>query len=201
MTEETTRTPSLPIGAIGSSASGWWGAWFMMISETALFGYLFFTYYYYAVQPAADWVPGPPPTVKYAAPQTGLVLVGCASAWLAARSIRRGGLLLALIGLGITLVLGGGFIALQFLDWFDKSFSFHTSTYSSVYFLISGAHLAHFVIGEIMFLMLFVWTALGYFDRTRHVPVSIGAIYWYFLTVLWLAVFFVLYGSPRLTPD
>jgi cytochrome c oxidase subunit 3 len=188
--------PPLPFGAIGSSASGWWGAWFLMISEASLFAYVFFTYFYYSVQPPADWIPGGPPEFKYSGPQTGLVLIGCVSAWGAERAMRRESLPLTLLALGLTLLLGGGFIALQFIDWFGKSFDFATSTYSGVYFLVSGFHLMHFVVGWLMFLMLFIWTALGYFDRVRHVPISIGAIYWYFLAVAWLAVFFVLYGTP-----
>ncbi len=37
---------ALPMGAIGASASGWWGACFLMISEAFLFAYLFFSYFY-----------------------------------------------------------------------------------------------------------------------------------------------------------
>ena len=52
---------SLPMGSIGTSASGWWGAWFLIISDSMLFLYLFFSYFWYSVQPPANWVPGGPP--------------------------------------------------------------------------------------------------------------------------------------------
>lgn len=187
---------SLPIGSIGTSASGWWGAWFLIISDSMIFAYLFFGYFWCSVQPQAHWVPSGPPSFIYSAPQCAAVLTGCGSAWFAQRSIIRNELPRALIALGITVILGAIFIALQFLDWSSKSFGLASSTYSSIYFLITGTHLAHFVVGLVMFIILFAWTALGYFDRIRHVPISVGALYWYFLAATWLSVFFVINVTP-----
>jgi len=186
----------LPMGSIGTRASGWWGAWFLIISESSIFAYLFFSYFYFSFQPPANWVPGGPPSFTYSAPQTAVVLVGCLTAWFADRSILLDRVLFALLGLFMTILLGAGFIALQFLDWFSKPFTLSTGTYSSEYFVITGFHLAHVVVGWLMFVMLFIWTALGYFDGIRHVPITIGKLYWYFLAIIWLAVFFVLNGTP-----
>jgi heme/copper-type cytochrome/quinol oxidase subunit 3 len=72
-----------------------------------------------------------------------------------------------------------------------------SSAFGSNYFVISGFHLAHFVVGWLIFVVLLLWTWLGYFDSVRHVPILIGTLYWYFLTVIWIAVFFVLYCTPR----
>jgi heme/copper-type cytochrome/quinol oxidase subunit 3 len=188
----------LPMGAIGTSASGWWGLWFVLISEAALFVYILFSYFYFSIQPQANWVPGGPPSFLYPGLQTVVVLAGCASAWLADRSIRIGSPLTALLGLGITFLLCSAFIALQFLDWSDKPFTFALDTYSSEYFLITGVHLAHVAVGWIVLLMVFVWTALGYFDPVRFVPITIAAFYWYFIAAVWLGVFFTLTCTPYL---
>jgi heme/copper-type cytochrome/quinol oxidase subunit 3 len=197
---ETTERPypvrPLPMGAIGASASGWWGAWFLMISESFLFTYLFFSYFYFSIQPPASWVPGGPPSFLWPGLQTGAVLLGCVAVWFARRSISLGSRLGALLGLGIAFLLCSAFIAFQFLDWSDKPFVFSSSTYSSLYYLISGAHLTHVVLGWIMLLMVFVWTALGYFDPVRYVPVTVIALYWYFVAALWIAVFFTLTCTP-----
>jgi cytochrome c oxidase subunit 3 len=186
----------LPAGSIGTSASGWWGAWFLIISDTAIFGYLFFAYFWYSVQPSANWVPGGPPSFLYSAPQTVVVLLGSASAWLAHRSINRNELMPAMVGLAFTIVLGAVFIALQAFDWASKPFGLADSTYSSIYFVITGTHLAHFVVGWIMFVVLLVWTLLGYFDPIRHVPITVGKLYWYFLAATWMSVFFVINCTP-----
>ena len=186
----------LPMGSIGTSASGWWGAWFLILSEAALFAYETFSYFSFSIQPPANWIPSELPSFLYPGIQTGLVLIGCASMWFAHRSIRRNQQLFAVLGIGVTFLLCSGFMAAQFLDWSDKSFTFSESTYSSEYYLISGTHLAHVVIGWFVLLAVFVWTALGYFDRVRHVPITIAAIYWYFVTVIWLWVFFTLTCTP-----
>lgn len=193
---EGEQRQSLPVGSIGTRASGWWGAWFLIISDSMIFAYLFFAYFWYSVQPGAHWVPGGPPSFTYSAPQCAAVLIGCGSAWFAFKSINRNEFMATLFGLGITVVLGAIFIALQFLDWFSKPFGFSSSTYSSIYFVITGTHLVHFLIGFLMFIVLFIWTALGYFDRVRHVPISVGKLYWYFLAATWLSVFFVVNITP-----
>lgn len=187
---------ALPVGSIGRHASGWWGLCFLLLSETTIFAYLFFSYFYYATQPGANWIPGGPPDLFYPGLQSGAVLIGCAGAWLAERGAARGGRLWLLLGLLVTVVFGAGFIALQALDWSSKSFGFADSTYSSEYFVITGFHLAHFAVGWLMSVVLFLWSAIGYFDRARHIPVTVGAFYWYFLTLLWFAVFLVLDATP-----
>jgi heme/copper-type cytochrome/quinol oxidase subunit 3 len=187
---------SLPMGSIGTRASGWWGVWFLLLSESLLFAYLLFSYYYFSVQPEANWIPGGPPSFLYPAIQTALVLLGCGSVRFAHRSILLNERLLAIVGLLITFLLCSGFIAVQFLDWFDKPFPFSESTYSSIYYLITGTHLAHVVIGWIMLLVVLIWTALGYFDATRGIPITVATIYWYFVAVIWIAIFFTLTCTP-----
>lgn len=199
-TAENTERPypvrSLPLGAIGASASGWWGAWFLMISESLLFAYLFFSYFYFSIQPTAQWVTGAPPSFLYPGLQTAAVVLGCIAVWFAHRSIGIGSQPGALLGLGIAWLLCSSFIAFQFLDWRNKPFAFTLNTYSSEYYLISGVHLAHVVVGWIMLLMVSVWTALGYFDRVRYVPIAVMALYWYFVAALWIGVFFTLTCTP-----
>ncbi len=197
MNETLAHGGPLPVGSIGTRASGWWGAWFFLISESSLFAYLFFAYFYFSVQPSAGWPPHGPPDLIYPIPQVVVVLLGCVSATFADRAIgRRDGGAAALLGLGLTALLGAGFIALQFLDWFSKPFGFAASTYASMYYVISGTHLAHVVAGEIMFIVLFVWALLGYFGPVRHLPITVGMLYWYFVAALWIAVFFVLNITP-----
>ena len=72
----------LPFGAIGTRASGWWGVWFLIISDSMIFAYEFFAYFWYSIQPGANWTPYGPPTFLYSGPQCGVVLLGCVSACL-----------------------------------------------------------------------------------------------------------------------
>ena len=132
-------------------------------------------------------------------PQTAVVLLAAAAIWWANRSAGRAEPASALLGLGLTLILGAGFIALQFLDWYAKPFSLATDAYSSLYYVITGVHLAHLVAGIIMAAAVLVWFLLGYLGPVRHVPLTVTALYWYFLAAVWLTLFFTLNITPYLT--
>ena len=73
-----------------------------------------------------------------------------------------------------------------------------SNTYGSLYFTITGFHMAHVAAGLLMLAALFVWTLLGTFDRWRSTPVSVGVIYWHFVDAVWLAVFLTFYVTPYL---
>jgi heme/copper-type cytochrome/quinol oxidase subunit 3 len=67
-----------------------------------------------------------------------------------------------------------------------------------LYFTITGFHMLHVIVGLLMLAVLLLWTAFGYFCADRHSAVSIGVMYWHFVTIVWLAVFFTFYITPRL---
>ncbi|HZU88570.1 MAG TPA: cytochrome c oxidase subunit 3 [Stellaceae bacterium] len=192
--------PPLPMGSLGRRASGYWGAVFLVLSEASIFAYLCFSYFYFSVQPhSGPWPPGGPPGFTYTVPQTAAIILAAAAMWWADRAADRaeGGALL--LGQAAGLALGIGFVALQFLDWYDKPFALATDPYASLYYVLTGVHLAHVVLGLIMAMATLLWTGLGYFGRARHVPVTVAALYWCFLAAVWLVVFFTLNITPYLT--
>lgn len=50
----------------------------------------------------------------------------------------------------------------------------------------------------LVLLAVLLWALMGKFDAHRHAAVSVGALYWHFVDVVWLAVFASFYLSPRL---
>jgi len=86
----------------------------------------------------------------------------------------------------------------QIHEWRDKPFAIDTSSYGSLYFTVTGFHMAHVIGGLLMIAPLMLWTALGKFDSRRRDPVSNGAIYWHFVDAVWLTVFFTFYVTPYL---
>lgn len=192
--------PPLPVGSIGARSAGFTGMALLILSEAGIFAYLFFAYFYFSVQPGhGAWPQSGPPPFTYSAPQCGVLLASCATMWWANRSAARGNRLMVWLGLAATLILGLGFIALEFIDWYAEPFALASDPASSFYYVITGVHLAHVVAGTIMVAAVLIWSLLGYFGPLRHVPITITAMYWYFLAVTWLWVFFTLYGTPRLT--
>jgi heme/copper-type cytochrome/quinol oxidase subunit 3 len=199
MYEAALRERALPIGSFGRKSSGWFGVWTLVLTETAIFAYLLFSFFYLASQANEDWPIGGVPSLKLALPNTFILLSSSAALIWAERSgARRGRRWQLLGGLAIALILGIVFVIVQLREWQGKPFSVHSGTYGSSYFTVTGFHLAHVIVGLLILLALFIWALRGYFDPQRHAPLTIGAIYWHFVDAVWLIVFTALYIVPRL---
>jgi heme/copper-type cytochrome/quinol oxidase subunit 3 len=199
MSESALREKILPIGSFGRKSSGWYGVWTLVVTESAIFVYLLFSYFYLASQSNGQWPIGGAPTLTLAAPNTCILLASSAALIWAERSgARRGKRMQLLTGLAVALLLGVTFVIVQLREWQGKAFSIRSGTYGSSYFVVTGFHLAHVLVGLTMLLTLFIWALRGDFDAQRHAPITIGAIYWHFVDAVWLVVFCALYLVPRL---
>lgn len=188
----------LPVGNVKTYAAGWWGMIAGIITEASLFAYLLFGYFYFTIQPHTGAWPAEMPTFKLALPNTILLLISSGTVWLGEHGAQQGSRAKQVAGLGIGFLLGVVFVVVQVFEWKAKSFSFNSNPYGSLFFVITGFHMAHVILGLIMLLPLTIWSAMGYFGPRRSAPVSIGAIYWHFVDAVWLVVFFSLYITPYL---
>ena len=169
------------------------GIWLFLASEVMLFGGLFSAYVSLR-QGAAQWKP------EFIWPGAGVLLSVplLAAALTNARALRaaRAGLLPhARAWLLATLMMSGLFVALKCMDYVGLARSGvtpATSTYFSVYFLLTGVHLAHVAGG----LVVVGWLAAGGAGVERaRLTNRIGAtgLYWYFVDVVWLLILLALY--------
>jgi heme/copper-type cytochrome/quinol oxidase subunit 3 len=187
----------LPAGSAARQASGWWGMWGLIATEAALFSYLLFSYGYLAMRSHGGWLPELP-KFGIALPNTILLLASSVVLYWAETGIRKGRQGRLVAGLAITLAMGIGFVLAQVAEWKAKHMMPWDSAYASSYFTITGFHMMHVVVGLLVLAALLLWSALGKFGPQRHAAVSIGALYWHFVDVVWLAVFFTLYVTPHL---
>ena len=194
---ELALQPRLPVGAIGRKSLGWWGVLTLIATEGSLFAYLLFCYLYYAVQLDRSWMPGPPPSLRLALPNTIILLLSSVAVWAGERGVIRGRRGLHLAGLALALLLGTVFVGVQLLEWHDKPYSFRSGHYASLYFTTTGFHMAHVVLGLVVLLVILIASCLRYYDTRRNAPVLIGSAYWHFVDVVWLFVFTVYYLTPR----
>jgi cytochrome c oxidase subunit 3 len=194
---ETLR--KLPIGAIDTRASGWWAMIFVLFTEAALFAYLLFSYFYLAVQPheAGTFPQGGMPSLALALPNTFILLASSVAVAWAQLNIEHDDSRRLTLGLGVGAILGVIFLAIQYVEWAEKPFSIASSPYGSLYFTVTGFHMAHVAVGVIVLIVLSVWSALRYFNRVRYAPIHIGALYWHFVDAVWLVIFFTFYVTPR----
>ncbi|HWA91412.1 MAG TPA: cytochrome c oxidase subunit 3 [Rhizomicrobium sp.] len=189
-----------PVGAVDTRASGWWAMIFVVFTEGALFAYLLFSYYYLAVQPhlPGTFPEGGAPSWALAFPNTLILLASSAAVAAAQFGIEHDNKWRLVLGLGIATLLGIVFLVVQYFEWAEKPFGLSSTPYASLYFVITGFHMAHVVVGVIMLSMLTLWSWLGYFNRVRYAHIHIGALYWHFVDAVWLAVFFTFYVTPLL---
>lgn len=200
MAEEHTLEGRLPVGAINTRASGWWAMIFTVFTEASLFAYLLFSYYYLAVQPhlPGTFPEGGQPDLKLALPNTIILLASSVAVAWAQFGIEHGSKWRLTLGLGIGALLGLVFLVIQYFEWAEKPFPLSSTPYSSLYFVITGFHMAHVVVGVAMLAALTWWSSRGLFNRVRYAHIHIGALYWHFVDVVWIAVFFTFYLTPLL---
>lgn len=188
----------LPVGPVGPRASGWYGMLLLIATEAALFIYLLFSYFYLGSQAPGPWPPSGPPELGIAVANTLILLASSVTAWWGQRGIERGAAGRLLIGLVLSFALGAVFVGVQVHEWLSKGFTPATDAYGSLYFTITGLHIAHVAAGLLILACLILWTAMGRFSAERHVHVTVGVVYWHFVDAVWLVVFASLFLTPRL---
>jgi len=198
MTDTAIQTETLPVGSISRKAFGWWGMLTVIMTEGALFGYLLFSYYYFAVQYGREWLPEELPKFRLSLPNTIILILSSVAVWWGERGIRQSAVSRTAIALAIAILLGIAFMIIQGLEWRDKPFTLASSSYGSLYFTITGFHMVHVFLGAIILAVLLIWTLLGHFDSERHAAISVGSLYWHFVDIVWLMLFFTFYITPRL---
>jgi cytochrome c oxidase subunit III len=197
MADMTAAYPNLPVGPVRANGVGWGGVLCLLATEGALFVYLLFSYAYDAVQVQPGWIPAAP-SLRLALPNTLVLLASSVAVWWGERGVRRGKRGQLLAGVALALLLGTVFVGVQLLEWQNKPFSLRSGLYGSLFFTITGFHMAHVVAGVLALATVLGWSALGYFGPQRNSPVLIVSIYWHFVDAVWLVVFATLYLSPYL---
>lgn len=97
------------------------------------------------------------------------------------------------LGFFFTIALGGVFEAFQFKEYLFNFFSINRTVYGSKFYLLTGFHGFHVLMG--LFILIIVWARFncGHFKRTEHNHLLLGAWYWHFVDVVWLFLFVFVY--------
>jgi cytochrome c oxidase subunit 3 len=188
----------LPAGSVGKKGVGWWGVLCLVATEACLFAYLLFSYAFTAIQAGPSWQPAEKPDLTLALPNTLILLSSSVAVWWGERGVRQGRRRQLIGGFAGGIALGAIFVGVQLKEWSQKPYGIAASGYASHFFIITGFHMAHVVLGLLALTMTALWGALGYFDRLRNTAVLAVSIYWHFVDAVWLAVFTAFYLAPWL---
>ena len=196
MAEARLAREMLPVNGTGRLSTGWWGMLCLVATEAILFAYLIFSYAYLGVQAPGGWPPGGAPALRLALPNTVLLFASSVVLEIGSRRFRSGRDRSTVPVLVLTALMGALFVLVQLREWGNKSFGFTDSSYSSIYFTLTGFHLAHVVAGIVALLVLAFWGWQGRLYR-GGLHLQLGRIYWHFVDAVWLIVFITIYLVPQ----
>ena len=95
--------------------------------------------------------------------------------------------------LALGIALGVLFVATQAYEYIHAPFPFKNSIYGATFFMATGFHGAHVIIGVIFLTVCLVRAFLGQFTPRQHVGFQFAAWYWHFVDVVWLFLFSCIY--------
>ncbi|WP_026988550.1 cytochrome c oxidase subunit 3 [Fodinicurvata fenggangensis] len=121
-----------------------------------------------------------------------LLLSGCTVTW-AHHALREGDRKGTLQGLGLTVILGAIFTSLQAYEYSHAAFGFRDGIYSSTFYMATGFHGFHVIVGTIFLAVCWLRAYRGHFKSDHHFGFEAAAWYWHFVDVVWLFLFVSIY--------
>jgi cytochrome c oxidase subunit III len=124
-----------------------------------------------------------------------LLLSGTTVTW-AHHALQQGDRAAAKLGLFLTVLLGLSFTSLQVMEYSEAGFGFGGPTvglYGSSFFMATGFHGAHVVIGTIFLAICLLRLLAGGMTPQKHFGFEAAAWYWHFVDVVWLFLFAFVY--------
>jgi len=171
-----------------------------ILSEVMLFASFFWAFFHASLSPNVEigcvW---PPIGLEVLNPWTVpflntlvLLLSGATITW-AHQLILIGNFYQTTIALLITINLALFFTGLQICEYIDANFDISDGVYGSVFFMLTGLHGSHVLIGTIFIIVCVIRHIFKHFTRTHHLGLESAIWYWHFVDVVWLFLFIFVY--------
>lgn len=108
-------------------------------------------------------------------------------------SILENNWFISVVRLFATLVLGVYFLCVQYEEYIDATFTFIRRGYGRIFFLATGFHGFHVLLGCLLITARLIRLVLLSADSLRHYNFEFSAWYWHFVDVVWLFLFVCIY--------
>ena len=169
-------------------------------SEVIFFVSIFWAYFHSALAPTVDlgsiWPPaGIEPLNPFEIPllNTVLLLSSGATVTYAHHCLIQGNRAGTIYGLIGTIVLAIAFTSLQGYEYVNASFTIADSAYGSTFFIATGFHGLHVIIGTIFITVSLIRIIAYHFTDHHHVGLEVSILYWHFVDVVWLFLYACVY--------
>jgi cytochrome c oxidase subunit 3 len=191
------------------------GMWIFLVTEVMFFGGLFMAYLVYRWMYPDAWVAGSNAlNVPLGAMNTVVLICSSLTMVLAVRAAQVGSRRGQVVNLILTIVLGTTFLVVKYFEYSSKfehhlvpgpSFSTEhlpihgvdpaggVQIFFALYFIMTGIHAAHMVVGIGLMLVILGMAIRGRFTPDYYNPIEISGLYWHFVDIVWIFLFPLLY--------
>ena len=187
------------------------GMWVFLVTEIMFFGGLFMAYIVYRHLYPEAWVAGSNHlNVPLGALNTAVLICSSLTMVLAVRAAQIGSRSGQIVNLILTILFGTTFLVVKYFEYaekfehhlvpgpnFDPALDRAQQLFFSLYFVMTGVHAAHMIIGIGIMLVVLVMAWRGRFSPSYYTPVEVSGLYWHFVDIVWIFLFPLLYLIGR----
>nr|AFV13088.1 cytochrome c oxidase subunit III [Monocellicampa pruni] len=177
-----------------------WGMILFITSEVLFFISFFWAFFHSSLSPSIEiggnWPPkGIYPFNPFHIPLLNTIILvtsGATITW-AHHSLMNSNYTEALISMSMTIILGIMFSFFQAFEYTEAPFTMANSIYGSTFYMATGFHGIHVLIGTTFLLVTFLRLMNKHFSNNHHFGFEASAWYWHFVDVIWLFLYISIY--------
>nr|BAF80294.1 cytochrome c oxidase subunit III [Culicoides wadai] len=177
-----------------------WGMILFIVSEVLFFVSFFWAFFHSSLSPTIElgaiWPPlNIQPFNPFQIPLLNTIILlssGITITW-AHHSLMENNKHQTSQGLIFTILLGIYFSILQNYEYAEAPFTISDSVYGSTFFMATGFHGFHVLIGTTFILISFIRHISNHFSMNHHMGFEAAAWYWHFVDVVWLFLYVSIY--------
>ena len=99
----------------------------------------------------------------------------------------------AILWMIFTIYFGAIFTMVQAMEYIDSPLTFNNGTCGSIFYMLTGFHGIHVLIGTIFLIVTLIRIYKGHLLVERHILLEVSSLYWHFVDVVWLFLFVFVY--------
>ena len=189
------------------------GMWLFLVTEVLFFGGLFLVYSVYRGWYPADFAAASHELIVWAGTLNTVVLITSSLTMaLAVHAAETGNRRLLILLLLATMALGCVFLGVKAFEYrteylehhipgssfeFAPEHALHAQIFFSLYFIMTGLHAVHMIIG-LAVMAVMVWLSWrGRITPEYSNPIEVAGLYWHFVDIVWIFLFPLLYLIGR----
>ena len=177
-----------------------WGIVLFIRSEVFFFLSFFWAFFHRRLSPNVEvgtlWPPvGIHPFNAFSVPLLNTIVLlssGVSVTW-AHHALIEGKHRQTILSLFTTIILGVYFTILQAIEYYEASFRIADSVYGTTFFIATGFHGLHVIVGTLFLRVCFIRIIKARFSIHHHFGFEAAAWYWHFVDVVWLFLFVTIY--------